>query len=220
MRTPKLLSEINRKIRVHFPLRLIALCIAAILLTLLLITRTTISNVSAVEAAGVGVYWDSDCSDPVSSIDWGTLAPGSTKDITVYIRNEEAENVALSMETENWSPSNASIYMTLSWNYIGQLIKPGEVIPVKLTLSISIKISGITNFSFDIIIKASTYEEHNLGDVNDDGHVNTGDLILLGKSWGTSPGDLRWDGRADLNGDRYIGGGDLVVLGLNWGKYY
>lgn len=219
MKASKLLSEIKRKIRVHFPLRLIALCIAAILLTLLLITRTTISNVSAVEAAGVGVYWDSDCSDPVSLIDWGTLAPGSAKDITVYIRNEEAENVALSMETEKWSPSNASIYMTLSWNYMGQPVKPGEVIPLKLTLSISIKISGITNFSFDIILEAYTYEERKHGDVNNDGYVNSGDLILLGKAWGTSPGDPRWDKRADLNGDRYIGGGDLVVLGLNWGKY-
>lgn len=55
----------------------------------------------------------------------------------------------------NWNPKAASRYITLSWDYGGQSISPNNVVPVVLTLSVSKDISGITNFSFDIIITAT-----------------------------------------------------------------
>jgi len=118
-------------------------------------TNTKISNQGALKTVGVGVYWDSGLTNKVSSIDWGILEPGSNVNKTVYIRNEGNAAATLSMTTSNWSPANASNYITLSWDYSGQSIDVNAVIQVKLTLSVSSSISGINNFSFDITITAS-----------------------------------------------------------------
>ena len=115
----------------------------------------TISNAGSVKAIGVGVYWDQACSNPVTSISWGTIDPGSSVNKTVYIKNTGNNAATLSLTTSNWSPSNASSYMTLSWDYNGQPINVNAVIQVKLTLSVLSSVSGITSFSFDITITAS-----------------------------------------------------------------
>jgi hypothetical protein len=117
-----------------------------------LLDRVTLPNVGTVKAIGVGVYWDTSCSDHVSSIDWGMVEPGTTKNVSFYTKNEGTTPVTLSLETENWNPANASIYMSLDWDYAGQEIDVDEVIQVTLSLSVSDSIGGITDFSFDIII--------------------------------------------------------------------
>lgn len=108
-----------------------------------------------VKAVGVGVFWDSDCTDPVSFIDWGMVEPGSMNNVTIYARNEGNVASSISLATENWNPSNASDYLTLNWNYDGRQLNPLEVVQVTLTLTVSSSVQGITSFSFDIIISAS-----------------------------------------------------------------
>jgi len=108
-----------------------------------------------VKAVGVGVFWDSNCTNPVSFIDWGMVEPGSMNNVTVYVRNEGNVAAGISLASENWNPSNASDYLALSWNYDGQQLNPSEVVQVTLTLTISSSVQGITSFSFDIIISAS-----------------------------------------------------------------
>jgi len=117
-------------------------------------TTFSIGSQGTVKATGVGVYLDSSCSNAVPFVDWGTIEPGSTKNVTVYVRNEGNGVVTLFLGTENWTPSNASNYMALSWDYAGQPIVPQEVVQITLTLSTSPDIEGITNFGFDIIIDA------------------------------------------------------------------
>ena len=118
-------------------------------------TSRKVSNAGAVMTIGVGVYWDNGCTNPLSSIDWGMLEPGSSKNVTCYIRNEGNSPSTLSMYTSNWNPSGASDYITLTWDYGGQSINPDEAIQVTLTLSVSPSIGGITSFSFDITIVGS-----------------------------------------------------------------
>ena len=118
-------------------------------------TSRTVSNAGAVKAIGVGVFWNNECTDPLSSIDWGILEPGSSKNVTCYIRNEGNSVSTLSMYASNWSPSNASDYLTLSWDYGGQSINPDDVVQVTFTLSVDASIDGITSFSFDITIIGS-----------------------------------------------------------------
>lgn len=120
-----------------------------------LFTRVTLPNVGSVKAIGVGVYWDSACSNKTASIDWGTVEPRSAAGVTVYIRNEGNAPVTLSLETENWSPPNASSYISLTWDYGGQVIDVDGVVEVRLSLSVSDSIEGITSFSFDIVIIGS-----------------------------------------------------------------
>ncbi len=112
----------------------------------------TIGGSGTVKAIGVGVYWDNDCTSQVSSINFGMVEPDSVNNVTVYIKNESNAPVTLSLQTENWNPTNASNYMTLSWDYGGQEIGVNEVVQVMLSLSVSSSIEGITGFTFDIII--------------------------------------------------------------------
>jgi len=113
------------------------------------------SNVGEVKAIGVGIYWDQTCTTEVSSINWGIIEPGSSKNVTVYIRNEGNSVASLTMNASNWNPSNASDYIDLSWNYEGQVINVNEVLEVTFTLTISTEIQGIISFSFDIVIIGS-----------------------------------------------------------------
>jgi hypothetical protein len=108
-----------------------------------------------VKAVGVGVFWDSNCTSPVSFIDWGMVEPGSMNNVTVYVRNEGNVAASISLTTDNWNPSNASDYLALSWNYDSRQLNPLEVAQVTLTLTVSSSVQGITSFSFDIIISVS-----------------------------------------------------------------
>ncbi len=139
----------------------IALKPLAVLLSLVALTvvasgfiqsSVRIRGQGTVKAVGVGVFWDSNCTSPVSFIDWGMVEPGSMNNVTVYVRNEGNVAATISLATDNWNPANASDYLTLSWNYDGQQLSPQEVIPTILTLTVSPSVHGIESFNFDIII--------------------------------------------------------------------
>jgi hypothetical protein len=119
------------------------------------LSNRTITNAGSVKTIGVGVYWDQAMTNPVSSISWGSIEPGSNVNKTVYIRNEGNAPATLSMTTSNWNPSSASSYMTLGWNYGGQTLAVNEVRQVIFTLAVSSSVTGVTSFSFDITIAAN-----------------------------------------------------------------
>jgi len=121
----------------------------------LLNNSRTVTSAGSVKGVGVGIYWDSVCTNRTSSINWGLLDPGSNKTVTVYVKNEGNAAATLSKAAQNWNPSTTSSYMTLNWNYAGQTLSVNQVLQVKLTLVVASTISGITNFSFDIIITAT-----------------------------------------------------------------
>lgn len=123
----------------------------------LLVASQSIYNTGNVKAVGVGVYWDSSCTNEVSSINWGNLDPGETKDVTIYVKNEGTMAVTLSMTTDNWNPASASSNMTLSWNREDRVLNAGSVVQAVLTLSVSSDISEITNFSFYLIITGTEH---------------------------------------------------------------
>lgn len=118
-------------------------------------TNTIIQSSGAVKAIGVSVYWDAACTDEVAAIDWSTLDAGSSENKAVYIKNTGNAAATLFLDTDNWNPSAASQYIALDWDYGGQSISPGAMEEVVLTLTVSPDISGITDFSFDIIIASS-----------------------------------------------------------------
>lgn len=116
--------------------------------------NSTISNTGSVKGVGVGIYWNSACTNQTSKIDWGLIDPGSAKTFIVYVRNEGNTATTLSKFAENWNPSTAANYLSLNWNYAQQTLSVNQVLQIKLTLTVSSSISGITNFSFDIRIMA------------------------------------------------------------------
>ncbi len=118
-------------------------------------SNTVIQSSGAIKAIGVSVYWDAATTNEVTAIDWSTLEVGASESKTIYIKNTGNAAATLFLDTDNWNPSAASQYITLGWDYGGQSISPDAVVEVVLTLTISQDISGITDFSFDIIITTS-----------------------------------------------------------------
>lgn len=129
-----------------------SLTVVSVLAASLLMAYQRVPNQGNVKAVGVGVYWDETCVNNVTLIDWGFLEPGATANHVVWVRNEGNTALVLNMTVENWSPSNASNFLDLTWDYNGQVLDVGQKISVGLVLSISSNISGIDDFSFDIVI--------------------------------------------------------------------
>jgi hypothetical protein len=115
-------------------------------------SNKTIVYASSLNGFGAGIYCDQACTNRILSLDWGLLRAGSNNTLTIYVKNEGNSAVSLWLGTSNWTPSAASDYMSLKWNYSGQVLIVNEVIPLELTLTVSPSISGITGFSFDTII--------------------------------------------------------------------
>jgi len=204
-----------RSYRGFSPVFVAALLVIYIFIVSMTMNRTT--SVSAVETNGVGVYWDSNCSNIVSSIDWGALYPGSAKNVKVYIRNEITEPMYLILSTTNWNPSKASQYLNFEWNNLGQQMNPGEKLQITLTLSVSSHIEGISNFSFDILVNGS--DRKLFGDVDGDGIVTGGDIRKISFYLGTMVGDPNYNPAADVDGDGIVTGGDIRKTSMHLGEH-
>jgi len=105
-----------------------------------------------IKAVNLSVYWDNACTNTTTAVNWGMLSPGSANNVTLYVRNEGNVAVKLNMTTQSWNPTNTSTYITLMWNREAQVLNSQTVAAATLTLSVSANISGITNFSFNIIM--------------------------------------------------------------------
>ena len=103
----------------------------------------------------IGVFSDPECTQVLSSVDWGQITSGEYSNVLIYIKNIGDTDVVLSLNTENWSSTDAEYHMSLSWNYEGTLIQPGQVSAITLKLNVSADCPEMTGFWFDVIIIAS-----------------------------------------------------------------
>lgn len=118
------------------------------------ISQFTLKHKVTVIKSDVEVYKDENLTQLLTHIDWGTLYTGETKTIIAYIKNNVDTTFNLTMHTEEWQPSLASEYISISWNYTLFLIYPNEVKPVEFIIHVSEFIVGITDFSNVIVITA------------------------------------------------------------------
>ena len=133
---------------------MLAFSIVAISLSLVQ-TSKSFGSAGSIKGVGVGIYSDVNCTKMMSSINWGMLDPGSSKTCTMYVRNEGNTPITLIKTQQNWTPSNAANYITLTWNYANQTLGNNAVLQISLKLAISTVASGITSFTFDTTITAS-----------------------------------------------------------------
>jgi hypothetical protein len=117
--------------------------------------QRNLSNTATVTVLGLGVYWDSACTNNVTSIAWGTISPGASADEYVYIRNEGTGTGTISMTYGNFTPAAAASYMTLTWNCSGYSLARSAVVSAKFTLTVASGVTGITDFSFLIVLQAT-----------------------------------------------------------------
>jgi hypothetical protein len=103
----------------------------------------------------IDVYQDSGCNTILSEVVWGTIIAGGRSNAQMYVKNNGDVEVILSLASDNWSPVSASDYMSLSWDYDGQTLQPGEVVGITLSLDTSASCPEYSNFGFDIVVIGS-----------------------------------------------------------------
>jgi hypothetical protein len=118
----------------------------------LLTSQQTLGTTGVTASVNIGLYLDSACTQNLTSIDWGIINAGENVTFTAYVRNQGNLNASLYKETSNWNPSNMSDYLTLSWDYAGQVLEPDAVLPAVFTLIASPTMEYLGSFSFDIVI--------------------------------------------------------------------
>ena len=121
----------------------------------LLRASRTVESSGTVDAINVEVYWDSQCTQAVSELDWGFLEPGMSVNKTIYVKNTGTVSMTLGLSYAEWVPAEAGDYISLAWDVEGSQIDSGGVVQSVLTLSVSGVISGITDFSFNIVIEGT-----------------------------------------------------------------
>lgn len=103
--------------------------------------------------------------DEMAYIEWGAISVGTVKNNTFYLRSASNVNIKLNLEVANWDPPDMASYMNLTWNYSGRLLRPGEAVPITLTLKVSssdsfinyVITNDVSEFSFDVRIYASKW---------------------------------------------------------------
>jgi hypothetical protein len=127
------------------------------------VDNLTIPTLGNIKTIGVEAYWDPNLENKTEVLDWGILSVGLSRNVTLYVRSISNYKITLNLNVTDWMPANISDYMTLSWDYNGTHLNPGEIIPVTLTLSTSYSDSfifylidnDVQSFSLDIHIIAS-----------------------------------------------------------------
>ena len=127
---------------------------ATLLVVAVLTANWHISSYGTVKTFGFKIYRDQQCTLNLTSINWGSLAPGDVAAGDAYAKNTKNTALTLSMNTSNWIPASAKGYLSFSWNYTGSVILPQKVLPLRLTLKVWENVTGVDAFSFDINIYA------------------------------------------------------------------
>ena len=134
---------------------IIALAATGIFLSLvtagLIVTQTVPSN-GTVEAVNIGVYSDSECTQNLTSISWGTLYPGNSTTKTLWVKNTGSLPVTITMTSGSWMPTEANTVLTPTWNRQNTVLNVGQSIDATLTLAAASSTGSLADFSFDITI--------------------------------------------------------------------
>lgn len=91
----------------------------------------------------------------ITSISWGSLAPGETKTITLYIENNiESPMTDIVAVIAGFEPAEAEHNFTLSVAHEAFPLTYQEKMPIQVSLAVSPSIVGVTTFSFNVSLDA------------------------------------------------------------------
>jgi len=121
----------------------------------IMMTSRTLPSSGSIKAINVGVYWDFDCTQNVTVIDWGIPGPGDVVNKTVYVKNSGNSGLTLNMSSTGWIPVEAENFLSLIWDVEGAAVEVDGVVQAVLMLEVSESITGITDFSFSIVIEGT-----------------------------------------------------------------
>jgi hypothetical protein len=144
MATPKLSTGV-----------VIAIATTGIFLTLVtagIIATQTIPSNGTITTVNVGVYSNINCTENCTAINWGSLYPGNSTSITVYVKNTGTVPITLTMNANNWNPTNADDYLTIEWNQQNTELDVGESVAANLTLTADPDTGDLQDFNCNIVI--------------------------------------------------------------------
>ena len=129
--------------------------VVAIVVGAVLVYSARVSSRGRIVAApGIEVFADAACTEAVVDIDWGTLQPGSSSVVGLWIKNTGGCGVSLGLSGENWSPAAVGV---LGWSYDGSVLAVGGVVGVDVVLEV-FESAGGGVFSVDVVVSASAVE--------------------------------------------------------------
>jgi hypothetical protein len=137
---------------------IIALATTGIFLTLVtagIISTQSIPSDGTITTVDVGVYSNIECSQNCTSISWGSLYPGNSTTRTVYVKNIGTVPITLSMTPVNWDPTDASTYLTLTWNQQGTVLGVGDSVTATLTLTADADTGDLQDFDVNIVVSGA-----------------------------------------------------------------
>jgi hypothetical protein len=134
----------------------LAVSITAVMLTMAgfaaLSSSQDVTLSGTLTAVNVEIFNDSACTQPCTTVDVGTVNPGSSATQDIWVKNTGTVPVTLSMATSNWDPANAGSYLDLSWNRIGYDLGVGSSVRATLTLTAASDTGSLTTFSVSVTI--------------------------------------------------------------------
>jgi hypothetical protein len=136
-------------------LTIAALTLAATTLAAITINRDIISSGDVTTTPNIGVYCDRECSQNLTTIDWGSIEAGCNTTQTIYVKNIGTADLTLNLGTYDWNPTDADDFLTITWDKTGTRLSGGESIIATLTLTVASNITGINDFSNTITISGS-----------------------------------------------------------------
>jgi len=145
------MAPIVQTLKKYAPWIITAMAVAALVGVLVTVSVVRIRSSGRIVAVGLEVN--------ATSIDWGEIPPGGSSQVGIRIRNNGTVPVTVNFTASNYTPAQASCYMSLSSDLQNTtVLDPGEVAYVKLTLKVQPDVQGFTEFSFDVFLTATRVE--------------------------------------------------------------
>jgi len=103
-------------------------------------------SLGTIKTIDVETYWDPNGENRRENLTWNEIKieklewdeiKTETVNTTVYVKSVSNFRVTLNIFLTDWNPVEISDYLTISWDYNGTILNPGEIIPVTMTLSAS-----------------------------------------------------------------------------------
>lgn len=129
-----------------------------ILIALAIQDYIIIQNKGAIKTVNVNIFEDSQLTIPLIEIDWGFVEPGTSVTRVGYVVSDSNVNISLAMYTGNFTPTIAEPYLNLTWNCENITLNPYDWMMAVFELHISENVTGVMDFSFDVVIVGSEIE--------------------------------------------------------------
>ena len=110
-------------------------CTSLISIMLLTTDNVYLPSLGTIKTINVETYWDENLETKRETLDWGEIETGMSSNLTLYIKSTSNFIVTVNLTVTDWDPQNISDYISITWDYNGTLLNPGDVIPVTLTLT-------------------------------------------------------------------------------------